>query len=89
MTAADVNSADAEAERKATLYAHDYVSMIESAAPDVMDDDLRRIVRNAYSTAYLRGRVDAAEECVKIFEPQFQVLADRIAVLERQLGNVQ
>jgi hypothetical protein len=83
------NSADVEAERKAALFANDYVSTIESAVPDVMDDDLRRIVRNAYATAYLRGRVDAAEECMKTFEPQFQVLADRIAVLERQLGNVQ
>lgn len=79
-----MSEADAEAERKALLFAQEYVDKIDSAVSGVFDDDLRRIVRNAYATAYLHGRTDVIEEHVA----QLQVLSDRVTELEFQLGDV-
>lgn len=84
MTTEDVDSSNAEAERKASLFAQEYVAKLDGAVRGVFDDDLRRIVHNAYATAYLHGRMDVIEEHMA----QFQLLSDRITELEFQLGDV-
>jgi hypothetical protein len=50
------------AAEKAALLAQEYVTSLEREASHVLEEDLQRIVRNTYATAYLRGSVDAVED---------------------------
>lgn len=73
------------AREKAAGLAQEYVATIEEASSYVLDNDLRRIVGNAYATAYLRGGMDAIEEYMATCEPKIQALEEECESLQDKL----
>lgn len=70
------------AAEKSTILAQEYVATIARVAGAIMDEDLERIVKNAYATAYLRGSSDAIEDYLSTYMSKTDELLARIAVLE-------
>jgi hypothetical protein len=58
-----------EAVEKAKLLAQEHVVDLERESGFALDDDLQRIVRNTYATAYLRGSADAVEDYLATVSP--------------------
>lgn len=72
------------ANAKSKFLAREYVSTIEHAVGTPMEEDLKRIVANAYETAYLRGSLDAIEDYLTIHMPKIDDLSAGSAVLESE-----
>ena len=70
------------AAEKSTILAQEYVATIARVAGASMEEDLERIVKNAYATAYLRGSADAIEDYLATYMSKTDELLARIAVLE-------
>ena len=70
------------AAEKSTILAQEYVATIARVTGADMDEDLERIVKNAYATAYLRGSADAIEDYLSIVHIENRELLARIAALE-------
>ena len=70
------------AAEKSTILAQEYVATIVRAAGADMDEDLERIVKNAYATAYLRGSADAIDDYLATYMSKTVELRARIAELE-------
>lgn len=82
------------ASTKASILAREYVAKIEGESRYILDEDLRRIVSNAYATAYLRGSMETIEEHVATCEKlvaECESLRDKLRVSEEQndaLGDI-
>ena len=74
------------AAEKSTILAQEYVATIARAAGANMDEDLERIVKNAYATAYLRGSFDAIEDYLATYMLKTVEMLARIAELESGPG---
>ena len=70
------------AAEKSTILAQEYVATIARVAGANMDEDLERIVKNAYATAYLRGSADAIEDYLATYMSKTAEMLARIAELE-------
>lgn len=70
------------AAEKSTILAQEYVATIAREAGANMDEDLERIVKNTYATAYLRGSFDAIEDYLATHMSKTVEMLARIAALE-------
>jgi len=74
------------AAEKSTILAQEHVATIARVAGANMDEDLERIVKNAYATAYLRGSADAIEDYLATYIAKTDELLARIAVLDSDVA---
>ena len=70
------------ATEKSKFLAQEYAATIARVVGANMEEDLERIVKNAYATAYLRGSSDAIEDYLATYTLKIDELLARIAVLE-------
>lgn len=53
-----------DSDEKIQSFALAYIVKIEREAGVAMDEDLRRIVTNAYAAAYVQGSADTLKDCI-------------------------